>query len=231
MPPPALSPAPTTAPRHRAPAATARPGTTDDPVLRHAALALAGVAVVFALVVLVAAVVSEPGDLFHPDSERRVASTVSALALVAAGLAAVRAGARTGAGWQLVPVGALLLLMALDEWAALHERLEATTGTDWQLLYLPVFAVAGACFLLAARRHRGERAFLVPWLAGAACWAVSQVLELAQWDGDDQRAGYRAMMLPEEVLELTGSLLFLLAALVLLRRRVVLPETRVLAAR
>jgi hypothetical protein len=50
-------------------------------------------------------------------------------------------------------------------------------------------------------------------IAGAMAWMASQVLELLQWRGDTKTAEYLALMVPEELLEMTGSLLFLMAVL------------------
>jgi len=119
-----------------------------------------------------------------------------------------------------------LLLMGLDETLMLHERLESWTGVRWQYLYAPVVAVAGIGWLRSAllARDLGGLGLLV---GGAAAWGISQVLELFQWSGEEltmeeyeerlRDADYLRLMVPEEILEMVGSLLFLLAGLVLLR--------------
>ncbi|QNG37249.1 hypothetical protein F1C76_12210 [Geodermatophilaceae bacterium NBWT11] len=151
---------------------------------------------------------------FELDAELRGAAVFSALLLLAAGTSTVGVWRRDRSGRAVLPVGVLLCFMAVDEVTALHETLEATTGVDWQVLYLPAFAVAGVCFLLALRRYWAIPAFRGTWVLGAVCWVVSQVLEFLQWDGDVQRTGYSAMMIPEELLEMLGSASFLVAMLV-----------------
>jgi hypothetical protein len=56
----------------------------------------------------------------------------------------------------------------------------------------------------------------VPVLAaGAVAWGVSQVLEAVQWDGDVKQPGYDYMMFVEEVLEMLGTVGFIVALLML----------------
>lgn len=160
------------------------------------------------------------GDLgdrwFDLDGERTVPSLWSAALLTAAGVlgVAVAVALRRPA---VAVLGAALAFMAVDEFFALHEEVEDLTGIDWQTLYLPVFAVVGllALRVLVVSRRLGERRFVVLLTSGAVCWAVSQVLEKAEWDGPVRRAGYPVMMVTEELLEMTGSLLFVLAMLAL----------------
>jgi hypothetical protein len=60
------------------------------------------------------------------------------------------------------------------------------------------------------RRAAVARALMI---AGGALWLGSQMLELVQWDDDRRRPGYTAKMVVEELSELTGSVLLLLAFL------------------
>jgi hypothetical protein len=53
------------------------------------------------------------------------------------------------------------------------------------------------------------------WLGGAAAWFVSQAIEALQWDGN--RLIHEWTIVPEEILEMTGSLLWGLALLIALR--------------
>ena len=153
---------------------------------------------------------------FDLDIELNGAAVFSALLLVAAG------GATVGAWWTgagrgtLVPVGALLIFMSADEYFALHELVEFYTGIDWQVVYLPVFAAAGVCALAALRQHRSNRTFVACWVIASLCWGISQVLEKLEWEGDVKQPGYAFMMVPEELMEMLGSVAFLIGALVLL---------------
>lgn len=155
---------------------------------------------------------------FDLDRELRVAAAFSGAVLVSgAAVFAVLAGRAVG-GLRRASgaMAALLAVMAGDEVVELHERLEAATGVDWQLLYLPVAMVGALAWLRLLRAWRGRTLPGVLLIAGAACWGVSQVLEAVQWNGDVQVEGYVGLMLAEEMLEITGSAFLLLAGLAVL---------------
>jgi hypothetical protein len=110
--------------------------------------------------------------------------------------------------------------MAIDEATGMHEALERVSVVDWQTLYLPIMAVAGVLWSLALLQMvMLER---LAFVAGALAWGVAQVLEALEWTGprDAERAvdGYGILMGFEELLEMTGSALFALAALLAVRR-------------
>lgn len=133
-------------------------------------------------------------------------------------LALARQGAVPKAGAFLA---ALFGLMSLDEWFGLHERLEQWTGIDWQKLYAPVVLVAGIGALMVLRawgRRHSEASLLL--VGGGALWFFAQVLEYLQWRGPHHTKvlHYNWYMVPEELMEMSGSLLFLLSALVVLKR-------------
>jgi hypothetical protein len=182
----------------------------------------AGVVVLGALGVV--AVLARPGwALFDLDGERTVPAFFSGvlLALCSAGAAAA-AGARVRArapGTSLRLLSALFGAMALDEVFEAHEWAERQSGIDWQVLYAPLVALGAVAYLVVAWAGRRRRAVLRPWLAGAVAWGASQVLEFAQWTGDVPRQGYVFMMVPEEVLEMSGSALWLLALATMLTVR------------
>ena len=114
--------------------------------------------------------------------------------------------------WPARAFASLLAVMSFDELCGLHEWLEKATGVDWELLYAPVVAVAavGALTLLL-RWGPGRVSGLL--VAGGGCWFVAQVLEALEWDGDVERPHYAFYMVPEELLEMSGSALLLLCAL------------------
>jgi hypothetical protein len=139
----------------------------------------------------------------------------------------------------------VLVYMSFDEVFRIHEELDAALDFDWQLLYAPIFAVALAGWLGLERTLRGERSLHGLWLAGAACWGVAQLLEAFQWDGvvrpgsidGEQLSGaalesavsepaYLAKMLPEELLEMGGSLMFAFVLATLAERLVAGGEVR-----
>jgi hypothetical protein len=152
------------------------------------------------------------GGYFRLNGEWTVPAFASAVPLLAGGLvglAIARRRVRDRLPW--VGFASVLGWMAFDEVLAVHERLEAAAGVDWQLLYLPVAAFAMLCWaVVRTRLGSGGRLLLV---GGAAAWVGSQAFELVQWQGDTKTPYYLMLVVPEELLEMTGSLLFLLALL------------------
>jgi hypothetical protein len=113
-----------------------------------------------------------------------------------------------------------LLFLAVDELFRVHERIEARTGIEWLVMYIPLAAIVAGCMAALAWRYRG-RGTRVPLLLVAAglCWGMALLLEALQWRGDVQVQGYELFMIPEELLELSGTSLLILAALLALRVR------------
>ena len=113
---------------------------------------------------------------------------------------------------------AIFTLMGFDEVLKFHETLEKATGIDWQILYSPIILVAGLAWAYIWLNSSGLTRIL--WIGGAFAWGSSQVLEAAQWgwfSSDSEKAdGYNLSMITEELLEMIGSGLFLLALLRLL---------------
>lgn len=153
---------------------------------------------------------------FDLDGEYNVPALWSSLLLLAAGGLAALVARRPR--WRVVAgLAVLFAFMGLDEAVAVHERLEALTGVDWEILYVPVVAVGAAAWFVVWRRARPVAWARTALVAGSAVWLVAQLLEKVQWHGDVKAAHYNLMMVPEELLEMTGSLLFL-AAMVLVAR-------------
>lgn len=153
---------------------------------------------------------------FDLDGERLVPAAISALLLLATAALAASVATRTGARGARVAFGFLALLfcfMAVDEWFAVHEGLEDSSGSDWQTLYLGLGVVAAAAWAYALRLLGGASRAL--WVAGAVSWAVAQAIERVQWDGD--QLVYPWTVLPEELLEMVGTACWLLALLLALR--------------
>lgn len=114
----------------------------------------------------------------------------------------------------------VLAWLALDEGNAFHERLERWSGIDWQILYLPIMALAVVAWWGIVRRHLNEGSNVALLVGGAVAWAAALVLELVQnWGGPPVKASiYDPAMITEEVLEMIGSTLLLLSAILALRR-------------
>lgn len=155
------------------------------------------------------------------DSEASIATWFSAALLWSAAtcwlLVAATARPRLLALW----IWSLLLAwLALDEGNAFHERLERWSGIDWQLLYLPVGGIAAVAWWGLVRRYWTQRSTGVLLVAGAAAWASALLLELFQnWGGSPVRAAiYDPAMITEEALEMIGSTMLLIAAILVLSR-------------
>jgi len=168
--------------------------------------------------VAVGAVLYEDGRLdsgiFNLDGEGpRYWVLVSTTLLLAA--AAVAALARSA---PATVFAGFLAFMAVDEAFEVHEHLESALSVDWPILYSPVMAAAGLAALTLLRRHGAVRWFRPALVAGGSCWAIAVVLEKLQWtDAGYSAAHYDAMMIPEELLEATGSYLFAVALALVVR--------------
>lgn len=141
-----------------------------------------------------------------------------ALLLAAAGLCLAAFRHRLAIGphrFAFALLGAFLAFMALDEILSLHESIEASTGVDWQTLYAPIVLVGGIGWLWSLRSLRQFRRAYTCLLSGAFAWLAAQVLEQLQYEGDV--LVHPALVIFEEVLEMTGTTLFILAILIALR--------------
>lgn len=150
---------------------------------------------------------------FDLDEERTVPAFFTAFLLVACAVVALRLPRSVVSRGVGLVLSGLLVLASLDEAAEFHERLEARTGVDWQLLYIPVFLAVLVVLGLLVLGLRRSGFGLRPVLAAAACWAVAQTLEALQWEDDGPAPGYTWMMVTEETLEMAGSALLLVALL------------------
>lgn len=166
---------------------------------------------------------ARPVGTFAPfalDTETNPATAFAALLLVIpAILCAVLAAMRPAdiPRWALLATGAVLAFMVIDEWAAIHEELDSRTDTTWQLLYLPLGIAAAVPWFFVLRGLRRYPPAALAWLAAAALWVLAQVLNLvAPTDDRAASASYRPLVITEEILELTGSLLFQTALLIVL---------------
>lgn len=181
----------------------------------------------------IGAVLLDRGNLwFDLDSEIEFAwpITDSTMALPAlwSGLLLIGAAVAWLAVWRTWPrdrsrplvlvMSLFFLLVSGDELAFLHERLEKRLGIDWQVLYaLPVLLMVIALVVVGVRSRRIDPRASRLLLTAIGAWAVSQVLELVQWRGDEQVGLYVPLMVIEELLEAVGSGLFLVAGLMLVK--------------
>lgn len=166
--------------------------------------------------------------IFDLDKEGTIPQAYSGLLLIAAATAAFVA-ARVGAPPRraLLILAAVLIYMSFDEVFRIHETLDSELNVDWQLLYLPIVALALIGWIVVEREIRDRRTDRALWIGAAACWVIAQALEVSQWHGhlrpgtihgeglsaaalehELSRPSYLLKMLPEELLETCGSLLF-----------------------
>lgn len=152
------------------------------------------------------------------NGEWTVPAFYSALLLLLAGFLSLHASGVVVAGSRYMPLvalGVLFSYMSVDEVLAVHERLENVVDMAWWKLYAPVATFAGLCALLVLRRLWDHVLVRCALLGGGGCWLIAQAIETQQYDGAELI--HRWTILPEEVLEMTGSLLFVLAMLLIVR--------------
>lgn len=116
------------------------------------------------------------------------------------------------------PLGAFLAFMGTDELMTIHETLERSIGMDWQILYLPIVAALGPFWLIALGRMWEFHSERLLWLGGAVAWLVAQMLEFVVWHASALSGLSGGITLVEEILEMAGSAMFLLALYLASRR-------------
>jgi hypothetical protein len=181
-----------------------------QPTVRVGVPSITAIAALLGATITLFGLLGALNDLELPLGEFSLTAELDVPAFFSAGLLWWAAALAWAAGGNLRPVAVFFAFMGVDELVSIHEWLERTSGVDWQLLYLPVMALGGIVWLRAAPRVGPL------WVAGAAAWVVAQVFELLQNDGDTLVHPW--MTVPEEMLEMAGSSLWVLALLVLLRR-------------
>ena len=152
-----------------------------------------------------------PLPLLDVNAEGAIPAYLSGALLVAAAvLAELSFRFRPSDGysrtWWRILV-ALLAFMAVDEVLSVHERLQYWTGRQGQLSLLPLVALAAIAWVVTLRRLR-EPSLRALVVAGLSAWLASQIVDVVQFTGR-----LDALSVPEEMLELTGSALFVLAFL------------------
>lgn len=157
--------------------------------------------------------------MFNLVNEKTVPTFFSGAILFAGGLCSILA-ARVrlyGMHGLWIAFGALLIFMSADEVVQIHEKVETWTGIDWEQPYAVV--AIGAAFVWFNVLRRMERLPRLLMIYGAVGWAVSFVLEDAEYDSSDDRvSGFTPMAITEELAEMAGSSLFLIALVIALKR-------------
>lgn len=106
--------------------------------------------------------------------------------------------------------------MAIDDFLAIHEKIERFSRIAWLFVYAPLMAAAAGAGVYLVRRTRmvpGTGGFRTFALLGACAWFVSQILEAVGQFWDDAKYHAMELIVPEETLETLGSTCFALAAL------------------
>jgi hypothetical protein len=153
--------------------------------------------------------------VFDVNKEQNYASVFSGLALWAAALMAVCNGlfryeTRHARRWWLA-LAFVFLYLGLDEMTALHEEAQHVTGIWGQTFLAPVVLVGVAAWYMAIKEMNASPLAVTLWIAGAAAWVCSQGIDLVLNDPMPWTT------VPEELGEMTGSLLFAFSLLLALR--------------
>jgi hypothetical protein len=157
---------------------------------------------------------------FDLNEERTLPAYFSAALL---GLAAVWCLALRQAGrahglnpWFVAGLALFFAVLAADEVAAVHERLQYRTGVWGQAFMLPLAAVAGVAMLHVVRRLAHRRTGLL-LAGGVAAWGIAQLAD-ALHKPDGGILDY--LLVPEEMGEMAGSTLLAFGVLMALRHLV-----------
>jgi hypothetical protein len=161
---------------------------------------------------------------FDVNKEQTFPATYSGLLLLAAGGLAllnglVRSQTAVGRRWWIV-LAVVFAFLGLDEIAALHEAVQDRVHVWGQASLAPIVVAGVYAWWVTLERLRKEEPAGMLFILGAAAWIVSQLIDVKLNDP------WGWTVLPEELLEMTGSALFGLALLLALRRQVA-PEPAV----
>ena len=185
-------------------------------------LLAAGIGAAIASICVTGVVLGHERDMaiFALLEERTLTPLFTAFHLVAAAGLAL-AARRTGAPMVWLAIAGFLLAMAGDELFSVHESLRSWLpgGRSSYLVFLPYAALGAYIWLQVLRRLRGHPSAAVLWVGGAALWGASQLLDaFAVLDESASAGALPPIEVVEEVFEMVGSALFLLALLVFLQR-------------
>lgn len=149
---------------------------------------------------------------FDLRGETNFPSAFSAALLWFAALLALAVAAEVGRRGALLVFAALFAFFGLDEFLVVHERLQDVTGLGRKVVYAPLALAAALVTAAVARQLRSTRGVIPLFLAGAAAWAGSQAIDALQPHNQPHWS-----VIPEELLEMSGTTLIALALLVALR--------------
>ena len=186
--------------------------------LRTVVIGLASLIVLFGI--MGAIVYPGGGGLraFDVNKEQTFPATFSGLLLLAAGGLAllnglVRSQTSVGRRWWIV-LALVFAFLGLDEIAALHEAVQDRVHVWGQATLAPIVVAGVYAWWVTLERLRKEEPAGTLFILGAVAWIVSQLIDVKLNDP------WGWTVIPEELLEMTGSALFGLALLIALRRQV-----------
>ncbi|HUT77622.1 MAG TPA: hypothetical protein VM285_08045 [Polyangia bacterium] len=131
---------------------------------------------------------------------------MAGLALLVSSMPAVRLG--SGTPWVLMAL--IVSFLAFDEVVDIHGRLQGSAGVEAQVLLAPLILVAAVVGLVLLRRIWPQPVVRGMFLGGAAAWGLAMAIDPSTHPG-------APLAFPEEMLEMTGSALFVLALSLLAR--------------
>jgi hypothetical protein len=177
-------------------------------------------------------------DLGEPLAEAiAIPAMFSGLLLFAAAAFAIAAG-EASERFPWLAIAVFLAFMGVDEVAGIHERvgsfvMGADNGSNWEIPYIPVLLLGGFLWLSTLQRmwsFVSERAL---WLGGAFAWILAQGIEevVNHRDASSSLLGslhlqaltfsgnlFDVLDRVEEIVEMAGSSMFLLALYLAWRR-------------
>jgi hypothetical protein len=210
------------------------PGAATEPMQDPLAKRVAAVGVAGIVVMGVAGVLHAEGaapDAFDLNGEYTVPAFFSAgLLALAAGMALALSTAEAGIERALlIALAAAFAFLAMDELFSIHESIDVRSDVYWQVLYLPaVIVFVGAIWRVTGSLGRRTPESLMIF-AGLGAWAVAQMIEAAIYSevtpsligahstswrevhDFTHSLPYYALAIPEEMLEMGGSLLLAVA--------------------
>ena len=117
---------------------------------------------------------------------------------------------RVGSAWPWLAMAVIVAYLALDEVVDFHGRLQNALDTEAQVFLAPLIACAAVVGLVLLVRIWPNRPVRWMFLGGAGAWGLAMAIDPSTHPG-------AVLAYPEELLEMTGSALFLLALLSLAR--------------
>ncbi len=176
--------------------------------LRSRAVLTAALGTTLLLLVFGSELLGSPPGTLDLDGEENLAALFSTALLAAAAvsallLSAALDGAHRGQHLAAAVMAVVLAAMALDEWRALHERLEGLGGLSWTFWYAPVPLTAMVAGVVIGRAlDRRARCYL---LLGFIAWVAAAGTETYLWGPGPLFQDPRTMPI-EETLEMLAAI-------------------------